>query len=329
MKQAGKLAKVYKEGGLSGSVIRGVKKALKNAGDSLTKMSDRLPMPVYSAYSLSSDDRVLLQRNGIFKDKHKGQRCFIIGDGPSLKNVDLSPLGNEITFVTNTFWKHPIVEIWQPKYYCLVDPVYFEGVDSVKQYFHSLYSRVWKAQYFVPLYYHVPLDTINLMNDQQLLPAGQTFFVALAGALYDSRPSDVDLTNFAPAVLNVAQLCLMVAIYMGCSPIYLLGLDHDWLASPGEDHHFYEEDTLPPTIYSKSSYKVKVEIVLKMWTGYEMLLDLANRKNITICNATKGSHLDIFKRVRYEEVVKVNETFNSLRLGLVGSGQGIQVENSK
>ena len=39
-----------------------------------------------------------------FEDLHRGQRCFIIGNGPSLKQMDLSPLQNEITFGMNRIY---------------------------------------------------------------------------------------------------------------------------------------------------------------------------------------------------------------------------------
>ena len=45
----------------------------------------------------------LLPRNAAFRDCHKGQRCFVIGNGPSLKQQDLAPLAQEITLVTNNF----------------------------------------------------------------------------------------------------------------------------------------------------------------------------------------------------------------------------------
>jgi len=38
------------------------------------------------------------------RDIHKGQRCFILGNGPSLRQMDLSPLKNEITFGLNRIY---------------------------------------------------------------------------------------------------------------------------------------------------------------------------------------------------------------------------------
>ena len=39
-----------------------------------------------------------------YKDKYIGRRCFIIGNGPSLKDTDLSLLKNEFTFGLNRIY---------------------------------------------------------------------------------------------------------------------------------------------------------------------------------------------------------------------------------
>jgi hypothetical protein len=59
---------------------------------------------------LSSAERDLLNQNEKLRNCHRGQRCFVIGNGPSLTKQDLAPLDGEITFVMNAFWKHPILD---------------------------------------------------------------------------------------------------------------------------------------------------------------------------------------------------------------------------
>src|SRR3546814_9326201 len=36
-----------------------------------------------------------------FKDRHRGERCFILGGGPSLKKIDPGKLRNEVKFAVN------------------------------------------------------------------------------------------------------------------------------------------------------------------------------------------------------------------------------------
>ena len=48
----------------------------------------------------------LIKTNIILKNKHKGERCFILGSSPSIKDEDLKPLKNEIVFALNNFYVH-------------------------------------------------------------------------------------------------------------------------------------------------------------------------------------------------------------------------------
>ncbi len=48
--------------------------------------------------------RESIRRLAELKDVHKGKRAFIVGNGPSLKQTDLSKLKNEVTFAMNCFY---------------------------------------------------------------------------------------------------------------------------------------------------------------------------------------------------------------------------------
>ena len=50
----------------------------------------------YRQYAAQAGDS--LAQLAAFKDIHRGERCFIIGNGPSLKKTDLSRLRHEFTF---------------------------------------------------------------------------------------------------------------------------------------------------------------------------------------------------------------------------------------
>ena len=49
----------------------------------------------------------ILKRNKELKDRHKGGRCFIVLNGPSINNHDLSSLKDEEVFATNYFYRAP------------------------------------------------------------------------------------------------------------------------------------------------------------------------------------------------------------------------------
>ena len=48
----------------------------------------------------------IILKNQELKDIYKEKRCFIIGNGPSIKDQDLTLFKNEITFVANNFYLH-------------------------------------------------------------------------------------------------------------------------------------------------------------------------------------------------------------------------------
>lgn len=242
----------------------------------------------------------LLPRNAVFRDCHKGRRCFIVGNGPSLKKQDISPLANELTFVTSNFYFHSIIgDSWQPAYYCLSDPQYFDGFVTLDE-FKAMTARIRSAKFFVP---HHARDFLEKTN---ALPLDRTFYVAAAGGPGEGWEKRPDLTTLTPGMQTVVQLAIMVAMYMGCSPIYLLGLDHDWLSHGGEDLHFYSEEEAenqPDGHVGNWTYLTLMEAMSTMWEYYGTLARVAQAEGIKIVNCTRGGYLDVFERQNYEKVI--------------------------
>ena len=52
-----------------------------------------------------------------FKNIHQGERCFIIGNGPSLRDTPLKELNDEYTFSTNKINKIFNHTGWRPTYF--------------------------------------------------------------------------------------------------------------------------------------------------------------------------------------------------------------------
>lgn len=241
-----------------------------------------------------------LEHNIKYKNIHADKRCFIIGNGSSLKKQNLSPLSKEITFVMNAFWKHPIISSkWQPTYYCFADPLYFDGSVAWLDFFTKLKKKIKKSIFFVPAF------AKEIIIKQNILPIRKTNYVSFDSSITDKK--ELELAGYIPSVESTSQLALTAAIYMGCNPIYLLGLDHDWLAHRGCDKHFYSEEVIKnhPKVeseLSKYSYKSILESCLRLWNRYEYLKDIASARGIKIFNATDEGFLDVFERKKYEEI---------------------------
>ena len=292
-----KIATVYKRSGLLRVLLTGMSYEFKQTSKFFSISAER----ILTKIPISQNDKKILNRNHIFKNKHKGCRCFVIGNGPSLNKQDLSLLANEITIVVSGFYKHPIIEKWQPSYYCFADPLFFDGSTAMGNFFQNLKQKIYSSKYLVPIY------AKNVIENQELLPKEQTYYAAFRGTLSNGLNYNIDLTESIPGAQSVSQLAIMWALYMGCSPIYLLGLDHDWLSHRGMDAHFYRGTTIDN--YSKAEgdlskiyYKDDLKAVLELWKGYETILKIAANKNISIINATEGGFLDVFERREYKSI---------------------------
>jgi hypothetical protein len=253
---------------------------------------------------LTPSERKILLRNLQFKDKHKGKRAFVLVSGPSLKQQDISRLSSEITFVVSGFYRHEVVRTWQPTYYCIIDKLFFNGSDTSRKFFEQMNEVIKRSTFFLPLYRGYKSN-----QKFRLLAEEKTFYVATAGLPGPSIEMDGVIQTFA----SVSAFALAQAIYMGCSPIYLLGYDHDHLAERGVDRHFYSGGTMAGAagnsrpLAEKYSYDQEMTAYLLLWRNYRSLKRAAHRKGIKIYNATHGGYLDVFERWAYEKIDFGNE----------------------
>jgi hypothetical protein len=254
------------------------------------------------AGSLKRGWREILAKNNRFDGVHAGQRAFIIGNGSSLKDQQIDVLRDEITFVVSGFWKHPDASIVKPKYYVFADPLFFDGERAAEVFFENLRQVIHHSTYFIPFTARAAVEKMHL------LPESQVSYIAMGRHMKTLRITGPDPTKIMPHVSTVIQLAILMALYMGIEEIYLLGLDHDWLAHREEDRHFYEGQTLPGhskvvSALSGWPYKRLMEDQLKLWNDYEVLKEVALKAGCRIWNSTRGGFLDVFDRIAYEEVL--------------------------
>lgn len=241
----------------------------------------------------------ILNKNLELRNRHRGKRAFVIANGPSLATQDITGLGDEITFVSNGFWKHPVNSIWNPKYYSLIDPTYFKNTENIKE-FHKCLNEVVKESTFLFPYVHAYSSDYAHSNYLE----SNVYYTLDQGSTFDK----FDITKQIQGFQSVSAYMIAMAVYMGCNPIYLLGFDHDYLAHRGIDHHFYHGSAInghrnsSVPLSQQSTYMSEMESMLKLWRNYYSINNYAKNKNVTILNATNGGYLDVFPRVNFSEI---------------------------
>lgn len=274
-------------------LLRAISARLASAADSLDR-----PTPEQRAQAELYER--LLSRNERFCGVLQGQRAFVLGNGPSLNSQDLDLLVGENVFAVNSFCRNPLVAKQQPIALCLADPRWFSGTASHQADLHMMNDALEATSFFVPAWAH------DAVTQDKLLPPDRTFYCRMEGSLHDSPQFSFDLGHTIPGVYNVGQFAIMVALYMGCDPIYLLGMDHDWFAPSAPVKHFYTADGTDPRREPVAPSRLSNEDLLlegfKVFRGHRHLMQLAEEHGRRILNATAGGQLDVYERADYDSL---------------------------
>ena len=252
---------------------------------------------------LTKEARLYISRNLEFKDKHLGERCFIIATGPSIKKQNLAKLQGEWCFGVSDFYKHHDYRTIKPAYYVIAQmhPP-FTDQDGYQRLNELSDNRHNNETYFFNL------KDIGIFKKSKLANnANRVFYLKLQQMR--ELPEDIDLASKIPNPVSVSIMALWIAIYMGFSEIYLLGCDHNhiwlWDGSSSGHHleHFYQG--APSIGYGGKSFDIdqSLRAHLKVREQYRWANQIARRKNIKIFNASPTSYIDIFPKVNIEEIV--------------------------
>lgn len=221
------------------------------------------------------------------KNIHQGNRCFIIGNGPSLRIEDLDKLVGEYTFATNKIDRLFPKTRWRPTYYILGDNGF------VKHYANNAKHIPCKKllvglQYTDERYRYEGIDNV-------------VFF--LKKDVYHNGIPTVNLTLETEVHAGHTTLFMAAefAMYMGFSEIYFIGCDCNY---DGLNQHFYslDEDT------GIGSYKVPSTEGERMVCALGEIGRYGKHIGIKVCNATRGGKLNSIERVEFDSLFKQNPT---------------------
>ena len=191
------------------------------------------------------------------KDKHKGGRCVIVGNGPSLAIRDLDRLKDEITVASNRIFLAFSETEWRPTYFTMCDVVVArENKDAIKALplFKVFAGSVRKYYYDDP---HAVLVNPPRLEDDRNARADVEGVLRLPGdrpppepghrvwmkrlclapgtggdapvntLAEDTRwPAGWNLLRGARAGHSVINLGLKIAYWMGIREVYVIGCDH-------------------------------------------------------------------------------------------------------
>lgn len=270
----------------------------------------------YLSGNYFSSEQVTIKRvarnNKKFKNIHIGERCFILGTGPSVKSQELIPLKDELTIAVSQFFLHKNIELIRPNYHVLAPPHSPFNFNDLDKIFTAL-DKVYSEETTLFLGYRPYLYSIKKFLDKySKFKRSNQYYINYSNSLdiNDSNHAkpmlwDIDQNPFQ--VRTVIYSAIQVALYMGCKSIYLIGCDHDYLndVNRKSNHHFYKEEDGISDVEHLSSFNTErwfKEYYIR-WRDYRLIKQFASLNGCNIYNATRGGMLDVFPRVDLSEIV--------------------------
>ena len=236
-----------------------------------------------------------------FVDRHKGQRAFVVGNGPSLNDIDMTALKGEITFGSNRCFLG--FEKWglEFTYWGIEDRLQVERY--YEEYRGGLSDNIVK---FVPFDYAFYTEMENTCFFPLQYGNGRTYPDDLNFPIFSAHPRQL-YHGF-----TITYSLIQLAALMGITEIYLIGIDHSYglgarVATSKRDATWNASDSGIATHFDSSYTAGKKEFVKPRPVNAEISYACARQwctyNGVTIKNATPNTHLDVYETVDFNSLV--------------------------
>jgi hypothetical protein len=262
-----------------------------------------------SHYSLSVlffyiTHRYLFRTNLSLRNCHVGERCFILCNGPSVKEQDIKLLRGEIVLTVSNGYRHPDFLYIQPKYH-FVPHITYSVLSSkdTKKWFKDMHQSIGAAELFLSW------QEWSLVKDKKLFKGRKVNYLCMGKRNFTSNGQLPNIASIIPICQSAPIMALMTALYMGFEEIYLLGVEHDWFIKK-EYKYFFDgqvEGASTPTLSKEGGVLTtlwdELPVIQRLLSQYRAIKHIAKIQGTTIYNATQGGVLDEFERVKFESVI--------------------------
>lgn len=223
------------------------------------------------------------------KDKYTGKRCFIIGNGPSLRPEDLDKLVNEYTFAFNRIYYIFDQTPWRPTFYCTQD------AKIARASAEKIQKEISTSYVFAPInlkwYENVDINSDYFFSPKQ---AGEE-----VPEFSEDIPSRIGVGN------TVAYTAMQLAVYMGFREIYLIGVDHSFHTYQDQSGNIITDSTAKDYFcaeYNQDKDRLFIPKLDLSTLSYLAAQEYAQTHPVKIYNATRGGKLEVFPRVDFDSL---------------------------
>ena len=216
-----------------------------------------------------------------FKDKYSGKRCFVIGNGPSLRQMDLSLLKGEMTFGLNRIYLLFPELGFSTSFLVSVNDLVLEQCAADMSGLQLSKFVTWRSRHWIKK----DKDTIFIDTD---FTGPEIFCPDALGRIFEG--------------FTVTFVALQLAFFMGFQEVNLVGVDHNFatkgpanetVISQGDDPNHFS------SAYFGKGFRWQLPDLEGSERAYRLALAAYRDAGRRVQDATLGGKLDIFPKVDY------------------------------
>ncbi len=253
----------------------------------LRRMMD---IPDLLSWRHSSFSNLNRQHLNQYQSAHKGKRCFVMANGPSLAKMDLSALKDEFTMSMNRAYL--LYDDWgfTPTYYICINELVLEQ-------FANDISNL-KMPRFVN--FNRRKNFKNYQNDDTLM------FMRVGFKLNDEFKGDITRTVSSGGTVTFA--CLQLAYFMGFEEVIIIGMDHNFVEK-GRPNKTEVRKTVTDESHCHPDYfpkgiKWQLPDLYRSELAYAMARNAYEDDGRRIIDATVGGKCDVFEKKDFTRLLK-------------------------
>lgn len=234
-----------------------------------------------------------LDKNKQLRNKRKSDRCFIVGNGPSLKNINIAKLAQFDCIAVNHAYKSPEIVNISPRFWMLADPLFWLESGLLEPILNVLSTQL--------------IDTSLLLNAEALhyfdRRKAETeclyFYDMSSGPVTDELWSCDFSLKMQHCAQNVLCPAILLALYLDYEEICLAGFDHTWWAFTKDDilagkviphiyPHTHIDNQISLDAYQELGFDGLRKTILRQKTEYKIIRRFAEKREQKIYNVTPG-----------------------------------------
>lgn len=254
-------------------------------------IKENVDRQIFRAFNLVSDFIFLLnfkkvgliKKNSNYENINSGERCFVIGTGPSLSlitNQQAQKLADEKVFAVNSFYKTALSDSVTPTYYTLIDNNYWGVSQKTFSEIHNKYQG--QAPTFITDIRASPI--VSKLNGARS--------IYIYSKNYPVKSMRLNISANSSITMNTVSTSIISAMYMGFKEIYLLGCDYNLFCTRSGSHCYDDTEEVAELPKYNLAFYLKY---YHLTTEFHYLIHkLAKKNGVKIINLTPGSLLDAY-----------------------------------